>query len=644
MEFDKDYNVIVKKFEALDDKYVAWINRVSAAKVAGSEEKEKLVKEAAAGFEEFAVEFEMSLPEMAYIMYRDFNQTMEIDVRGVPKEKLVKMIERAKEHKIGSIIDSGSLTFCALPRQEKEPDLKLLDEAESYEVAAEEVNLAPKPVAKPAKNLIKDFRFRPDPIETVKLLQVLPAEHCLVFSIEKPEDFGSPITAIHADLELTFADRTTINQQVKLESLVDARVHLEGLKSLRQLVMTVRPQNAFGVQIKSKAWKYLFPVWHEKVAFMGRNDFSQIDTDLVPETVRSAIEANEEHDYYCDQLAEVRLPNEKLGLVKAVSRNTTLAVASNCQLLQWGLNRRFEGAKVVEEPTFMFLHPKLLVNQVALGNTFAAVTTVEGQVFAWGDNRAGQLGQGFFSNLIEKPQLVAALQGSFIVDLKCGVGHTICLDDSGVAYSWGQNQAVTGKPVFNRFGEKISFSNKSVHQHLPFAISSKIIGSDERVCWIASGEFNLGLVTSKGELFLWGDNEEDLLGDYPDVNSVVPIKIGLPFPAKRVHIGFDHSVVETVALEDGSQHFFAWGNNLEGQCGLKPVKSIKSPTEISGVPKQVSQFWCGVNRTFFVDGENRVWAVGQGLLGLFSSTTVPVCTAVVAKEINEFNGTVTACN
>lgn len=643
MELDKDYNVVVKKFELLDDKYVAWIGRVNASRLAEDGQRESLAQQASAAFQEFVAEFELSLPEMAYIMYRDFNQTMEIDVRGVPAEAVSKLIERAKEHKIGAILDVGSLTLCALPRQEKEPDLKLLEDPGTLVLpdSAPEQTQPSRPITRPTRSLVKDFRYRPDPIEAVRLLQVLPSEDTIVLDIERPEDFGSPVTAIHTDLELTFVDRSVVNRQAELSAFEGARLRLESLKTLRQLVLTLRPQNAFGLQTKSKVWKFLFPVQHDAVLMLGRNDYCQIDSELVPQQARAAIEANGEHDYYCTQWAEVRPARPDLRPIKALSRSTTLAVTSNCQLLQWGLHRRLEGGRVVEEPTFMFLHPKLLVQQVGLGNTFAAVVTVEGRVFTWGDNRAGQLGLGHFSELAETPQLVAGLQHCFIVDLRCGVGHTLCLDDSGVAYSWGQNQAVTGTPVLNRFGEQISFSNRGVHQPQPFPISSKAIGADARVVWVASGEFNLGLVTSKGELFLWGDNEDGLLGDFPGVHSAVPVRVVLPHPAKRVHIGFDHSVVETVACEDGRQHFFAWGNNLEGQCAQPPCRALQAPAEVTGLPEHIAQFWCGLARSYFVDSERRVWAVGQGLPGLFASAAAPVCTEARAAEVFEVNGTAT---
>jgi E3 ubiquitin-protein ligase HERC2 len=47
------------------------------------------------------------------------------------------------------------------------------------------------------------------------------------------------------------------------------------------------------------------------------------------------------------------------------------------------------------------------------------------QVFTWGDNDEGQLGDGT-TNAIQRPRLVAALQGKKINRVACGSAHSLC--------------------------------------------------------------------------------------------------------------------------------------------------------------------------------------------------------------------------
>ena len=47
-----------------------------------------------------------------------------------------------------------------------------------------------------------------------------------------------------------------------------------------------------------------------------------------------------------------------------------------------------------------------------------------GEVFTWGDNDEGQLGDGS-TNAIQRPRLVASLQGKKINRVACGSAHTL---------------------------------------------------------------------------------------------------------------------------------------------------------------------------------------------------------------------------
>ena len=58
--------------------------------------------------------------------------------------------------------------------------------------------------------------------------------------------------------------------------------------------------------------------------------------------------------------------------------------------------------------------------------------TDSGEVFTWGDNDEGQLGDGS-TNAIQRPRLVAALQGKKINRVACGSAHTL---------AWSTNKPV----------------------------------------------------------------------------------------------------------------------------------------------------------------------------------------------------------
>lgn len=55
--------------------------------------------------------------------------------------------------------------------------------------------------------------------------------------------------------------------------------------------------------------------------------------------------------------------------------------------------------------------------------------THTGEVYTWGDNDEGQLGDGT-TNAIQRPRLVAALQGKKINRVACGSAHTLAWSTS----------------------------------------------------------------------------------------------------------------------------------------------------------------------------------------------------------------------
>ncbi|XP_033150467.1 LOW QUALITY PROTEIN: probable E3 ubiquitin-protein ligase HERC2 [Drosophila busckii] len=66
---------------------------------------------------------------------------------------------------------------------------------------------------------------------------------------------------------------------------------------------------------------------------------------------------------------------------------------------------------------------------IATGSLHCVACSDGGEVYTWGDNDEGQLGDGTVT-AIQRPRLVAALQGKHIVKVTCGSAHTLALSTS----------------------------------------------------------------------------------------------------------------------------------------------------------------------------------------------------------------------
>jgi alpha-tubulin suppressor-like RCC1 family protein len=133
----------------------------------------------------------------------------------------------------------------------------------------------------------------------------------------------------------------------------------------------------------------------------------------------------------------------------AAGRFHTLAVASNGQLYTWGSNRfgqlgeDHDAKHSLPEP--MRLAPALATiawKQVAAGDAHSLALSADGRVMAWGNNCAGQLGDGSTERQL-KPVEVVALSGATPgawARVVSGGFHTLATTKDGQFYAWGANK------------------------------------------------------------------------------------------------------------------------------------------------------------------------------------------------------------
>jgi hypothetical protein len=67
----------------------------------------------------------------------------------------------------------------------------------------------------------------------------------------------------------------------------------------------------------------------------------------------------------------------------------------------------------------------------------ALVLTETGQVWAWGDNRRGQLGVG---DTAVHPEWVPVAELDSVVAIAAGAGHSVALRQDGTVWTWGANE------------------------------------------------------------------------------------------------------------------------------------------------------------------------------------------------------------
>ncbi|KAK1791939.1 hypothetical protein P4O66_013913 [Electrophorus voltai] len=185
-----------------------------------------------------------------------------------------------------------------------------------------------------------------------------------------------------------------------------------------------------------------------------------------------------------------------------------------------------------------------------------------GEVFAWGQNKYGQLGLGKAITMQATPALVRALTGVPVTRVAAGGAHTLALALPAQVFCCGANSA--GQLGLKRTDEKGRFSVCAVPALRNMAITS-----------ISCGAEHTAVLTKAGEVYTFGDGAHGQLGHNSTDKELLPRKVkGIDAPAKEVTCGSHHTLVLTA-----SGILLAFGRGVKGQMengctedGLQPIK------------------------------------------------------------------------
>ena len=185
--------------------------------------------------------------------------------------------------------------------------------------------------------------------------------------------------------------------------------------------------------------------------------------------------------------------------------------------------------------------------KVALTKPGAAASSVV-SVRAWGDNSAGELGDGLLTGQAA-PVPVARL--SAVAAISANGRHDLALLANGTVMSWGDN-------TFGQLGNGTTSANHNAE--LPVAVT----GLPKAVAVAAGGEHSLALLAN-GTVMAWGDNSNGQLGNGRTTSSDVPVAVPGLSNVKAIAAG-DLSGVASA----GPGAVWAVGTQeIPGQCCLR---------------------------------------------------------------------------
>ncbi len=143
-------------------------------------------------------------------------------------------------------------------------------------------------------------------------------------------------------------------------------------------------------------------------------------------------------------------------------------------------------------------------HQISAGEKHTCAVSQQHEVWCWGDNTFGQLGDGTsLDSLVPRK----VMNVSDIRHVYAGKEHTCAVSHTGGLFCWGRND-----------DGQLGLGNLNVQRTpQPVALSD--------VLEVAPGFYHTCAVTSEGRLFCWGRNDSGQLGIHSLTSSTTPVEV-----------------------------------------------------------------------------------------------------------------------
>jgi E3 ubiquitin-protein ligase HERC4 len=293
---------------------------------------------------------------------------------------------------------------------------------------------------------------------------------------------------------------------------------------------------------KELGYNVLIVTKDDKTYAFGKNSYNQLGfghNEIVNE-----IQIVEE---LCDQ-----------QIIDFANGDYCIARNSSGKVYCWGLNRW--GCLGIGSKDLSYHEPKLnqylnneFVIDISCGAVHSLVLTHCAEVYAWGGNRFGQLGNGRNDNQL-KPIKVKGFNNERVVMISCGECHSMALTECGHVYSWGSN-------YYGQLG-----IGNIVKSNEPKFV--EVIGENKCNVFIekiSCGSEHSLLLSSDGNIYAFGRNKSGELGNQKEENESSPQRIKIETKFIDISSRWDKEI--SIALsQDGI--YFNWG-----KCGEEIIRT-----------------------------------------------------------------------
>lgn len=234
------------------------------------------------------------------------------------------------------------------------------------------------------------------------------------------------------------------------------------------------------------------------------------------------------------------------------------------------------------------------VVQVALGQAHSCALKSSGELYCWGANASGQLGDGTAENRLVPTPIELSNPGK---DVALGAYHTCVVDKLDKALCWGAN-------ADGQLGDG-TFMNRATPDY--------VIGVGKELKSMFLGDSHTCGLAVNGAVWCWGAGQKGQLCNDAATKQSTPVLVSTPLGFEILALGGNTSG----AIVSGGPVVFC-GDNASGQCGADPGAFAQFDSAyLSSLPELKSlalgrSHACGIGE----DDVVQCWGVGtSGQLG-----------------------------
>jgi len=231
---------------------------------------------------------------------------------------------------------------------------------------------------------------------------------------------------------------------------------------------------------------------------------------------------------------------------------------------------------------------------VAGGSLYSLMLKSDGTVWGWGYNASGQLGDG---TTISRSSPVQINGLNNVIAISAGTLHNLALENDGTVWAWGNN-------ANGRLGDGTA-TDRLIPVQVP-ALNNVIA--------ISAGGFQSLAVKADGTVWAWGENNFGQLGDGTTIDRYSPVQVVGLTNVRTVASGGYHSLA---LKNDGT--VWAWGYNNFGQLGDNTSTDRSLPV-ITGLTR-ITAIAAGGLHSLALAIDGTVWAWGCNLNGRLGDGT-----------------------